>query len=51
MKVKDLVAKLSKLPQNADVEMSSDSEGNQIRPLYGVEHLHESKVVTLWPGF
>lgn len=55
MKVKELLEKLSKLPLNTEIEMSSDSEGNEFRPLHDIEYnpgntMHERKV-TLWPGF
>ena len=36
MKVKQLINKLQKLPSNAIVVLSSDSEGNRYAPLSGV---------------
>ena len=48
MKVKELIALLKKCPQDQDILMSSDAEGNTI---HNVTDLAETKAaIVLWPS-
>ena len=57
MKVEELIAKLSALPQNLDVYQSRDEEGNAFYPVSAAEVDAEIRtkegtpVVILWPGW
>jgi hypothetical protein len=47
--VKELIAKLQKLPQNAAVVLSSDEEGNDFGLLANIEKDENGNVI-LWPA-
>jgi len=59
MKVIDLVAQLSILPEYSEVYMSSDDEGNSFHPVYEIEETTLKNYtddttfpgVIIWPGW